>query len=260
MKKILLLFVLLTIFVLTGCSIEPEEKTKDSLKIIKERGKLIVGYVANSKPFAYKDETNTTKGFDIDISKHIAKNILGDENAIEFVEATVYDAMSTVSSGKVDFLISAMTITPQRQIIVNFSEPYYTTAQAILVHKNSQISNIKDLNKKRIIVQINSTAEQTPKKYAPAAILLGVKTSDKGFEELKNGHGDALISDEVLLKDFIKENPDYKILPFKLTVEPYAIIIKNTDEANLFRLKINSILQTMRQDGTLEELKTKWNI
>lgn len=260
MKKIVFLLFIISLFVFTGCIPDFEEKPKDALVEIQNRGKITVGYIANSKPFAFKDKNNQPIGFDIDLTKQIAKNILGKSSAVDFVETTVYDSMSTVSSGKVDFLISAMTITPQRKLVVDFSEPYYTTTQAILVPKNSPISTIKDLNKKRVLVQLNSTSEQTPKKYAPAAITLGVKSSDTAFSELKNGLGDALISDEVLLKGFLSDNPNYKILPFKLTSESYAIILKNTPETTALRIKINTALQTMKKDGTIQKLKEKWNL
>ena len=114
MKKIIFLLFIISIFVFTGCIPDFEEKPKDALVEIQNRGKITVGYIANSKPFVFKDKNNQPIGFDIDLTKQIAKNILGKSSAVDFVETTVYDSMSTVSSGKVDFLISAMTITPQR--------------------------------------------------------------------------------------------------------------------------------------------------
>lgn len=260
MKKILFLFLSLSILILSGCTLEPEEKTVDVLKNAQERGKFMVGVSGESKPFGFIDEDGNYAGYDIDIAKRIARTILGNEKAIEFVETRSFNALSMVSSGKVDFLIAATTITPQRQITVSFSEPYYTAGQAILVKENSKISTIKDLNRRKVIVRLNSTSEHTPKKFAPAAILIGFKTRKECFAAFKNNEAEAMISDDALLKNFVLENPGYKLLPQRLSVEPYGIAVKNTDEAKGIKDAINSVLSQMKSDGSLNELKQKWNI
>ena len=261
MKKIFLLLILISVFIFTGCSLEPEEEKEiDVLKNAQERGKFIVGVSYESKPFGFLNEKNELDGFDIDIAKKIAKTILGDENAIEYVKTNGYDSISMVSAGKVDFLIASTTITPQRQITISFSNPYYTTGQVILVKKDSNIRTIKDLNKKRVIVKLNSTAEKTPRKLAPAARLLGFKTRQECYEAFKQGQADAMISDEALLKGFISENKDYKILPQKLSIEPYGIAMKNSNESITLKSQINNILNQMETDGSMKELKRKWNI
>ncbi|MCR5261795.1 MAG: transporter substrate-binding domain-containing protein [Candidatus Gastranaerophilales bacterium] len=260
MKKVLILILMISVCFLTACSIEPEADEVDVLKAAQERGKFIVGVGYDSKPFGFLNEKNELDGFDIDIAKRIASSVLGSEKAIEYVEIKSGKAISSVSSGKVDFLVDAMTITPQRQITIAFSEPYYTTGQAMLVKKDSKINTVKDLNKKKVIVLLNTTSEQTPKKYAPAAILIGFKTREECFKALKNNEGEAMISDEALLKSFVTANPDYKILPQKLSVEPYGIAVKNTDEAKNLKKEIDAVLNQMKTDGSLEELKQKWNL
>ncbi len=107
---------------------------------------------------------------------------------------------------------------------------------------------------------MNSTAEKTPKKYAPAAILIGFKSHQLAFEAFKKGDGDAIISDDSLLKGFVIDNPTYKILPSKLSIEPYGIVMKNGQEASALRSQINTVLQQMRTDGTLDKLKQKWKV
>lgn len=260
MKKLFCLLFIITVFILSGCALEPEQKTTDTLDAAKTRGKFIVGVSFDSKPFGYINSKGEPDGFDIDIAKYIAKSLLGDEKAIQFVETKGYNSISMVAAGQVDFLIAATTITPQRQLTVAFSEPYYTTGQAVLVPPNSKIVKPKDLNNKKVIVQLNSTAEKTPRKFAPSVILLGFKSHQLAFDEFKKGKGDAIISDEALLRGFIMDNPTYKILPFKLTIEPYGIVMKNTSESASLQTAINTLLQQMRTDGTLEKLKNKWKI
>lgn len=260
MKKILCLLFLVSIFIFTGCTSKSDKKNLDRLETIREKGRLTVGVSYDSKPFGFLDKNGKLVGFEVDIAKNIAKFILGDENAIDFVETNSCRSISLVSSGKIDFIIAATTITPQRQLIVVFSEPYYTTGQAVLVPQNSKIVRPKDLNHKNVIVQLNSTAEMTPKKVAPCVILMRYKSHESAFNDFKNGKGDAIISDEALLKGFIMDNPEYKILPFKLSIEQYGIVLQNSQEAASLKLTVNNALEQMKVDGTLNKLKTKWGI
>lgn len=259
MKKILCLLSIILLCFLTGCSLEPEQKEVDQLKAAQDRGKFIVGVSYDTKPFGFL-QNGQPAGFDVDIAKYIAKSILGKDNAIEFVETKGYDSISMVASGKVDFLIAATTITPQRQLTVDFSDPYYTTGQAILIAPNAKIVKIKDLNHKKVIVQLNSTAEKTQQTFAPQAITVKYKSHKIAFEEFKAGNGDAIISDEALLKGFVTNNPKFKILPFKLSIEPYGVVIKKMDDNNQLKTEINHALEKMKTDGTLSKLKEKWKI
>lgn len=262
MKKIffLITLILTSVFVFSACNLEPEEKFEDVLQAAKDRGMFIVGVSSDSEPFGFLNSENKYDGYDVDIAKKIALSVFGKEDAIEFVDIPNGKSISAVSSSKVDFLIDAMTITPQRQITIAFSEPYYTTGQAIMVKQNSPIHTVKDLNRRKVIVLLNTTSEHTPRKLAPAAILLGFKTREECFRAFKNNEADAMISDEALLKSFVKKNSGFKILPQKLSVEPYGIAVKNTDEAKALKETINGVLRQMKSDGSLEELQRKWNL
>ena len=259
MKKIISLILLSALFILTGCIDEVEDKKTDTLAAAKERGKFLVGVSSDSKPFCYFDKNNKFIGLDIDIAKRIAKNLLGNENAVDFIDVKYTDLITKINKSEIDFAIAAITITPQRQMVVDFSDSYFTAGQALIVKKDSKIQKIKDLNKKKVIVQLGSTSEKIPKKFAPAAILLGYKDINLAYEALKNGHGDVMISDDAFLKDFITNNPEFKILPFRLSVEQYGIAFKNTEDSANLKNGINNTLKEMRNDGSLEELKKKWN-
>jgi len=259
MKKLISLILISALFILTGCIDEVEDNKADVLDTAKERGKFLVGVSSDSKPFCFLNENNKFVGLDVDIARRIAKNLLGDENAIHFVDVRYADLFTKINKGEIDFAIAAITITQQRQMVVDFSDSYFTAGQALIVRKDSDIQKIKDLNKKRIIVQLGSTSEKIPKKFAPAAILLGFKNNNLAFEALKNGQGDAMVSDDTFLKGFVADNPEFKILPFRLTVEQYGIAFKNSEDAINLKMGINNTLKEMRSDGSLDELKKKWH-
>ena len=87
-KKLICTLLLLTLFV-CGCG---KNNPKDDLETITKRGKLIVGVRNDTKPFGYKDINGTLQGYDIDLAKYIAKDILGDEEAVEFISRCHIDS------------------------------------------------------------------------------------------------------------------------------------------------------------------------
>ena len=176
MRKIIFSIIVLvfTIVSLTACvNFNKEQETLDK---IKSRDKLIVGVKTDSKPFGYKNENGEIVGYDVDLAKKIAENILGDPNKIELVEVTSANRIMKLTTGEVDILISSFTINPQRKKAVDFSIPYFATGQALMVKKDAAIRSFADLDDKIIGVVIGTTAEQNIKELAPRAVIKSVKT------------------------------------------------------------------------------------
>ena len=148
--------VLFQIFVLS-----PEKyNEKDLYESILERGKIRVGINADSKPFGFYDKDWKLTGYDVDLAHNIAKYILKDPNAVEFHPETPRNRMLKVSTGDVDIVIATMTITPQRQEVIDFSIPYDYAGQALLIRANSKITSIADLAGQRVGVVFGTTAEK----------------------------------------------------------------------------------------------------
>ena len=131
MKKIFLILVIICCCILCGCSVNTKKTTVDN---IKEKDILTVGVKFDSKPFGFV-QNGEIKGYDIDIAKAIAKNILDDENKIKFVEVTSDNRISKLVSEEVDLIVATMTDTQERRQIVDFSEPYFASEQVIIVRK-----------------------------------------------------------------------------------------------------------------------------
>ena len=120
---------------------------RDEEQII-QKDKIIVGVKADAKPFGFKDENGKLQGFDIDLAYRIAKSLLGSEEKVEFVEVTPTNRIITLTSGKVDMIIATMSVTPQRQLILDFSVPYHTAGQAMMVNKGSKLTSLMELTLK----------------------------------------------------------------------------------------------------------------
>lgn len=257
MKKFLLLSLSLMIL-FTGCSFDSNQPQVDKLNQIKQRGKLIVGVKYDSKPFGFMDEKNQIQGFDIDVAREMAQNILGDPNAIEFKQVTSSNRIFMLTSDAVDIVIATMTINPKRLEVVDFSQPYYIAGQAIMIPQNSGIRGIKDLNNKKVIIVLGSTSEKNIRMMAPEAIIQGFRTYNDAFSALKAGRGNALTTDDSILYGFLDTDQNFKILPERYTKEPYGIAIKKGTETETLRIAIDESLYKMDKNGTLRQIKHKW--
>lgn len=256
MKKFLCLLIL-SLLLLTSCGKKEEKSALD--KII-ERDVLIVGVKDDSKPFGFISKaTGEIEGFDIDIARYIAKDLLGSERKIKLVPITTNNRIEAVTSGEVDMVIATMSITPQRQYLIDFSEPYYLAGQTALVKEDSDIHTFSDLKRKTIIISLGSTAEKNIRRIIPTARIVGYKTYKEAFQAFEEGKGDAISSDDSILSGLIMDKKGYRILKNKISYEPYAIGIKQYDDKKL-KSNLDVIITRMKKDRTIKALKQKWHL
>lgn len=255
-KKILVILVLCLVFLTTACN--KKDDNLDTLSKIKQRGKIIVGVKYDTKPFGYINENQELVGFDIDLAKNIAKNLLGDENKIEFKQVTPSNRILALNSNQVDMVIATMTITPERKSVIDFSSPYYMAGQAVLVPKDSKINSMADLNGKRVIIIFGSTSEKNLRIIAPNATIIGFKTYTSGFDALKQGRADALTSDDSILLGLTMDDPSVRLLPKRYTREPYGIGFKKDISSQRLEECVNNILAGMKSSNELNQIKAKW--
>ncbi len=255
-NKALIIVIIFIIFTVSGCS--KNQQKSDLLDQILKRQKIIVGVKYDTKPFSYMNENKELIGYDIDIAKNIAKNILGDENKIEFVEVTPANRISALNSDKVDMVIATMTATKERRKILNFSRPYYVAGQAILIPNDSNIKSMSDLNGKRVIIIFGTTSEKNIRLIAPDSNIIGFKTYSGAFAALKQGYADALTSDDTILLGFALSDNTVKLLPKRYTKEPYAVGFKKNDRTKRLERRVDSIIEDMEKQGDLNRLKNKW--
>ena len=255
-NKLLSVIALCFMLLIAGCT--KKEDTSDALDRIIERGKIVVGVKYDTKPFGYINEKQELVGFDIDLAKYIAKSLLGDENKVEFKRVTPSNRILTLNSEQIDMIIATMTVTNQRESIIDFSIPYYIAGQAILVPEYSKIESIQDLNGKKVIVVFGTTAEENLRLISPDINIIGFKTYTKGYEALKQSKADAMASDDTILLGFALNDNSVKLLPKRYTKEPYAVGFKKDIASEKLKSKVDFILKNMIISGELNSLKNKW--
>lgn len=217
--------------------------------------KLYVGTDATEfPPFEYI-ENGEIKGFDIDLIKEIGK-LLNKEVILKNIQ---FDGLiPALQTGKLDIIIAGMTITPEREKNINFSEPYYTSKQLLITDENSSLNTLESLKGSKIGVVLGCTGDVIATEMKDSIILYRYNTTSESIMALNAKKIDAVILDSEPAKNFVKNNPNLKYIDNELAKEDYAIAIA---KENLALVEdINLALKTLKSNGTFQKLNKKYFI
>ena len=259
MKKIFLV-ILFMCLLLCGCGKKEKQVPQDDLSKIIERGKIIVGVRDDTMPFGFRDKDGNLTGFDIELSRIIAKNILGDESKIVFVPVTASNRITKLSSGEVDILVATMSVTEQREQILNFSIPYYIAGQAILTKSSSKATGLMDFEDKKLIVVFGSTSERNLRTNVPNVEVLGFKTYKEAYNALKAGKADGIVADDTILLSYALNDKSVKLLPKRYSQEPYAVVFRQETDSSTLIDRVDYIIDSLQSSGRLTKMLEKWGI
>lgn len=215
-------------------------------------GVLTMATNAYFPPYEYY-EGDEIVGIDADIAKAIADK-LGLELKIEDME---FEAIIlAVQSGKADIGLAGMTVRPDRQESVNFSDTYATGIQVVIVKEDSDIKSLEDLEGKKIGVQLMTTGDIFAcEDFGEDAVEQYNKGAD-AVMALTQGKVDAVLIDNEPAKNFVANNEGLKILDTEYAVEDYAACLNKENDALLE--KINAAIKELKDDGTLQEIMDKY--
>jgi len=248
MKKGLQLLVVLVLVlsVLAVMPVTAQDKTK-----------IVVGTNAEYPPFESVDDNDAIVGFDIDLFNAIAADA-GLE--VEFVNTKWDGIFAALAAGEFDVVISAATITEDREKEIDFTNPYFNAGQSIAVRAAlaDQISVPEDLIGLRVGVQLGTTGDEF------ATALLGEDNVNRydevtlAFQAMGAGELDAIINDGPTSADIIANNPDIEavIVGEPLTDEFYGIAV-NPELTDLLDA-LNVSLANVIEDGTYAEIYETW--
>ena len=258
MFKKIITMLLAVMFICCGCG--KKKETPDTLKTIQQRGTVVVGVRTDTYPFGFLDKKGHYAGYDVELAKLIAKKLFGSGGHLKYVKVNASDRMMKLYSEEIDMIIATMSVTPSREQILDFSDPYYISGQALLVKKGSNIKGLRDLKGKRAIIVFGSTGERSLRAAIPDVGILGYKTYEEAFNALKRGKGVALVSDDSILMGLAANDPTVELLPKKYSNEPYAVAFRKGDESKNLIKEVNDILTEEGRNGTLKKLQEKYGI
>jgi len=229
---------------------------KTHLDEIKAAGKIILGTSADYPPYEFHktvDGKDKIVGWEMEMAEEIAKD-LGVK--LEIKESAFENLIADLNAKKVDFVISAMTITDKRKENVDFSEPYWQGGQSVLVLKENAglYKTAADFKGKTIGVQLGTTGEEEAKKIEGAKI----KPVDK-FEatilDLLAGKVDAVVCGYTVGKNYEKNNPKLSLV-VELNSELNGVAFRKGDKELVEA--VNASLKKLTSDGRLEKLVQKY--
>ena len=228
-----------------------EAGADEGYKLVKE-GTLTMATNAYFPPYEYYDGQDVI-GIDADIANAIADK-MGLELKIEDME---FDSIITaVSTGKADLGLAGMTVTPDRQKNVDFSDTYANGVQVIIVKEDSAIAKPDDLKGKKIGVQLSTTGDLTATDEFGKDSVVQYNKGNDAVMALTQGQVDAVIIDNEPAKSYVEANKGLKILDTEFLNEDYAACISK-DNAGLTKA-VNKALAELKADGTLQKIVDKY--
>ena len=164
------------------------------------RGQIIAGVAFDIPGMGYKNpKTGEIEGFEPDIARAVTGNLLGAPNKVDFAQVTNEQRIPALQDGRVDMVLSQLTITPDRLEQVDFSIPYHVTREGILVHKGSGIRTFDDLMDKRIAVTQASISIRRIRAAFPNAPLVECTLNAGTLDAVEKGEADAASNDLINL-------------------------------------------------------------
>lgn len=223
MKKGLLGVILAAVLVagtLSACGSNKTEQTGGatsgtaaarSLETIKSDGTIKIGIFSDKNPFGYVDANGEVQGYDVYFAKRIGKDLLGSEDAVEFVYVEAANRVEYLQSAKVDIILANFTVTEERAEKVDFALPYMKVALGVVSPDNALITEVDQLNGKTLIVVKGTTAETYFGENYPDINLLKFDEYQEAYDALLDGRGDAFSTDNTEVLAWAIQNQGFTV-------------------------------------------------
>jgi polar amino acid transport system substrate-binding protein len=250
----LLRLYLLAIAALFAASTAPQARTLDE---ILQSQKLIVGVNPSVPPTAMFNDKNELDGFDVQFSRKIAA-LLGVQ--VEFVQVGANDRVPFVASGKVDYVMGAMTRTSARAKVIDFTVPVTTEANAVLTTEGKPFQRWQDLNDpKYTVAEVRgTTSADFVKNNLPQAKLLLLDDHPSLVTALAQGRADASINVVELEVKYMALHPEVKWKTLPTPVKLYYNCLGIAKGNDTLKNWLNIAIFEMQSDGTIDALWKEW--
>lgn len=231
---------------------------QSTLNAIVKRGELRVGLETGYVPFEMRDKRGGIIGFDVDLAKKMASEL---KVKVTFVNTQWDGIIPALLTDKFDILMSGMTVTPERNLQVNFSTPYIVIGQTLLLAKKDagKIASYKDLDDPKYIVttKLGTTGEIAARRYISKATIGTFETEADAALEVRNGRADAFVYDLPFNSVYAAQYAGELIhLKEPFTREPLGWAVRKGDPD--FLNWLDNFLQAIKSDGTYDVLYQRW--
>ncbi|WP_459615061.1 transporter substrate-binding domain-containing protein [Bordetella sp. 2513F-2] len=192
-------------------------------------------------------------GFDIELVEALGQAM---GKKIEWIDIDFKGLIPAIQAGRADIAVSAIYITDARKQVVDFTDPYYAGGLVVLTKKDGPIKSLKDLDGRKVSVQVGTKSVNFLKENHPKVERVEVEKNQEMFNLVQIGRADAAVTGKPAAKLFAQSTTDLTVLDEQLTTEDYGIAVsKRTPELTR---DLNAALATLKQDGTYARIVNKW--
>ncbi len=192
-------------------------------------------------------------GFDIELTEALGAAM---GRKIEWIDIDFKGLIPALISKRADLAMSAIYITEERRKVVDFSDPYYAGGLVVLTSRAGPIKSLKDLDGKKVSVQVGTKSVGYLKDNFPKVERVEVEKNQEMFNLVEIGRADAAVTGKPAAKIFAQAKPALFVLDEQLTTEDYGIAIRK--DAPEIRDAVNAALKKIKADGTYAKLVQKW--
>lgn len=229
--------------------------------VAQDKMQIRIGTEGAYPPFNYFDADRNLVGFDIDIAKALCEAMNAE---CTFVTQDWDGIIPALRANRFDAIIASMSITPERDEVVDFTNKYYNTPPAIAVQKDSDIT-LDDIKAGDVILgaQSATTHANYAETYFGESELRRYGTPDEYKLDLASGRIDAVIDDVVVLSDWLNSE-DGACCELLTTLTPDPVIngegagIAIREGEDELREAFNEAIRTIRENGVYQEINDKW--
>ena len=216
-------------------------------------GVLTMSTNAAFPPYEMTADDGSFEGIDIEVAGAIAEK-LGLELQIDDMDFDA--ALLAAQTGKSDMVMAGVTVTEDRQTVMDFSNTYANGIQVVIVPEDSAIATIDDLQGKMIGVQRGTTGDSYCSDDFGEDNVIKYDNGLTAVQALNNGQVDAVVIDNAPAQEFVEANPGLKILDTEYANEEYAIGVAKGNTQLLDA--INAALAELTEDGTIQAIVDKY--
>jgi polar amino acid transport system substrate-binding protein len=213
------------------------------------------GTFADNRPWAFRGADGHLTGFDVDLARAVATRLGA---GIDFQTMPFRDLFPALAAGRIDLALCSITVTPERLKAFDFTQPYYETAQGVVVLKGSHFRSLADLGGRRVSTAAGTTNEEwlhaNSARYALGAIV-PVEGLEDGLALLQNHGADAYFGDLPALLYSLLQRPDLAVVERLKADERYAVALPH---GSALTQRVDGALAALKEDGTLAAIHRRW--
>ncbi len=246
---------MLALLVSAGVLVACGRSEDQSWEQVQQTGTLRVGMDATYPPFEYVDENNQIVGFDVDFALEIGRRLGLELTFVNIPYDSLYDSLST---RRVEVLISALVASPELEGKADFTVPYFNAGEHLVVPFGSDIRAMDDLDGLSLAVEYGSGGDVEARRWQRRLAALDVvryPDPDSALLAVVNGETDAALVDGIAARLGVGQHADLSIATH---VDDVLFAVAVGEDSAILLTRLNGVIDEMMRDGTVGALIEKW--